>query len=149
MPFLLGERVVDSDRRSTFRAGLAETREGLLVTRGRNCRVRIVDESSGGLCVSTRRSCELSNGTETRLSTDDGDNLAVRVVYCRKEGTTTMIGLQRLGPAPLDTSRRGTRPLILLVGLTIGLYAGFTVQTHTVQQALAHIPSLSQLVSHN
>jgi hypothetical protein len=141
---------VDDDRRTTFRAVLAETREGLLVSKGQNLRVRIVDESAGGLCVSTTRSSPFADGTELRLSTDDGDVLAVKIMHQHKAGRRTVIGLMRNGEVPPPRyDRRGTRPLILLLGITLGLYAGFALRGDTLRHNLAHIPSLKQLLIGN
>jgi hypothetical protein len=141
---------VDADRRTTFRAVLAETREGLLVSKGQNLRVRIVDESSGGLCVSTMKASPFADGTELKLSTDDGDVLAVKIMHQHKAGRRTVIGLMRNGEIPQPRcERRGTRPLILLLGLTLGLYAGFALRTDALRQNLANVPSLKQLLIGN
>jgi len=122
----------------------------MLVSRNRNLRVRIVDESAGGLCVASTRHCPFADGTELRLSTDDGDELAVKIVYHRMDGRRTMIGLQRNGEVPQPRrEHRGTRPLILLLGLTIGLYAGFAMNTDSLRHRLAQVPPLSQLIQHN
>ena len=141
---------MDADRRTTFRAVLAETREGLLVSKGQNLRVRIVDESSGGLCVSSMKASPFADGTELKLSTDDGDVLAVKIMHQHKAGRRTIIGLMRNGEIPQPRyERRGTRPLILLLGITLGLYAGFALRTDALRHNLAHVPSLKQLLSGN
>lgn len=141
---------MDADRRTTFRAVLAETREGLLVSKGQNLRVRIVDESSGGLCVSTMKASPFVDGTELKLSTDDGDVLAVKIMHQHKAGRRTVIGLMRNGEILQPRyERRGTRPLILLLGLTLGLYAGFALRTDALRHNLAHVPSLKQLLLGN
>ncbi|MCE9603508.1 MAG: PilZ domain-containing protein [Planctomycetia bacterium] len=138
---------MDADRRTTFRASIIDSREGFLVARRGHLRVRIVDESAGGLCVATNRAFTFSDGTELRLRTDDGDDLAVRIVYHRAERKRTLIGLERIAELPLQKRpNSGTRPLILLVGLTLGLYSGFALRTETIRERLPQIPTFSQFV---
>jgi hypothetical protein len=130
---------MDADRRNTFRASHAETREGILVARGSSLRVRIIEESSGGLSVASTRNCPFPTGSELRFSTDDGDELGVKLVYFQKEGRSNKMGLQRLAKCPsFYDERRGTRPLILLLGITIGLYVGLAVRSETLRSTIAH-----------
>jgi hypothetical protein len=130
---------MDADRRNTFRASHAETREGILVARGNSLRVRIIEESAGGLSVASTRNCPFPTGSELRFSTDDGDELGVKLVYFRKEGRSNKMGLQRLAKCPsFYDERRGTRPLILLLGITIGLYVGLVVRSETLRSTIAH-----------
>lgn len=141
---------MDADRRNTFRAQLAGSREGILVARGTSLRVRVIEESSGGLSVASTRICPFPAGSELRFSTDDGDEIGVKLVYQRKEGRKTSIGLQRLAQCPsFYDERRGTRPLILLLGLTIGLYAGWALRNESFHDHMAHIKPLMRMISTN
>lgn len=138
---------METDRRNTFRASLVGTREGILVARGSSLRVRIIEESSGGLSVASTRNCPFPTGSELRLSTDDGDELGVKLVYFRKEGRSNKMGLQRLAKCPsFYDERRGTRPLILLMGITIGLYAGLAVRSDALRSLTAHFPALARAI---
>lgn len=138
---------MEADRRNTFRASLAGTREGILVARGSSLRVRIIEESSGGLSVASTRNCPFAAGSELRFSTDDGDELGVKLVYFRKEGRSSKMGLQRLAKCPsFYDERRGTRPLILLLGITIGLYVGLAVRSDTLRSTLAHFAPLKHTI---
>lgn len=138
---------MEADRRNTFRAALAGTREGILVARGSSLRVRIIEESSGGLSVASTRNCPFANGSELRFSTDDGDELGVKLVWFRKEGRSNKLGLQRLEKCPsFYDERRGTRPLILLLGITIGLYVGLAMRSDTLRSTIAHFPPLARAI---
>lgn len=139
---------MSDDRRTTFRAPLAETREAVLIAPGQRLRVRIVEESSGGLSVATIRDCPFANGSRLRLSTDDGDVSAVEIIHCRKAGRRTIIGLRRIDVAAKSdrAERRGMRPLILLVGLTLGLYAGFAFRVETIRAYASSLPSLAKIL---
>ena len=149
--FVLRAVLMNDDRRTAFRALLMGTREASLIAAGQSLRVRIVEESSGGLCVATDRECPYADGTTARLNIDDGDVSTVQVMHRRTDGRRTFIGLQRVtDQAPHDLhERRGTRPLILLVGLTLGLYAGLAFRFDALREFTLHMPGLAKILVRN
>ncbi|MBA4020174.1 MAG: hypothetical protein C0483_23680 [Pirellula sp.] len=138
-----------SDRRNTYRAVLAEAREAELRV-GRRCLlVSIVEESAGGLCASAADAPQFASGVEGELTTEDGDCLRVEVMHLENFNGTYRIGMRRLNADLRGRRMRGARstsPLLLLVGLTIGLYAGFAAQVEPVRDCLATVPTLSRIL---
>ena len=124
---------MELDRRNTFRASSSCDREATLSVGRQSLRVQIADESSGGLCVSAIDTPGVAIGSTAHLVTDDGDRLYVQVVHQENVGLAVRIGLKRLEP-DVHVSR-GTSPLMMLIGLTLGLWAGAMIPA----QAIARI----------
>lgn len=138
-----------SDRRTTYRAVLAEAREAELRV-GRRCLLAsIVEESAGGLCASAAEVPTFAVGVEGELTTEDGDCLRVEIVHLERDQGLYRIGMKRLN-ADLRGRRmrpaRSTSPLLLLVGITLGLYAGFAVQVEPVRACMANVPAISRIL---
>jgi len=124
---------MDPNRRNTFRASSSCDREATLTVGRQSVRVQIADESSGGLCVNAVESPGLATGSTAHLVTDDGDRLHVQVVHQENVGLAVRIGLKRL---ETDVRvRPGISPLMMLIGLTLGLAAGALIPA----QAIARI----------
>jgi len=141
---------MQSNRRETFRSPLADIREATLWIQRHAVDVQIVDESSGGICVSCREAPKLTPGTEIQLETDDGDWLRLEVVRIQNCEGTFRIGLERTS---LDINKLRRRnqsgsvsPLILLVGITLGLYGGFALSNDVLRHQLASIPVVSRVL---
>lgn len=138
-----------SDRRNTYRAVLAEAREAELRV-GRRCLlVSIVEESAGGLSASAASAPTFAVGVEGELTTEDGDCLRVEIVHLESGNGMYRIGMKRMN-ADLRGRRmrpaHSTSPLILLVGITLGLYAGFAAQVEPVRDRLASVPGISRIL---
>jgi hypothetical protein len=118
------------NRRDTFRAASGGTREATLLVGSQSLRVQIADESSGGLCVSAESSPDVVAGSTAQLVTDDGDRICVQVVHQENAGLAVRIGLKRVEPD--EKQRRGTSPLMLLIGLTLGLWAGALLPAQSI-----------------
>src|SRR5688500_10118969 len=114
---------MSDNRRTTFRASSLSEREATLKVGTQSLRVQIADESAGGLCVRSGETPDFAAGDQAHLITDDGDQLFVQVVHLQASGLAVRIGLKRVeqGSKP---RRRSTSPLMLLIGLTLGLWAG-------------------------
>ncbi|MGC3970613.1 MAG: PilZ domain-containing protein [Pirellulales bacterium] len=135
-----------SDRRNTYRAVLAEAREAELCVGRRRHPVSVIDESSGGLCVIAAEEPPFAAGEQGELFTDDGDCLRVELVNSRDLDGRYRIGLRRLDldqPAKSSRYRRRTNPMVLLLGLTLGLYAGFAFRLEPVRDCLAQLPCVT------
>ncbi|MBL9093258.1 MAG: PilZ domain-containing protein [Planctomycetaceae bacterium] len=138
------------NRRETFRSPLADIREATLWIQRHAVDVQIVDESSGGICVSCREAPQLVPGAEIQLETDDGDWLRLEVVRVQNCEGTFRIGLKRTN---LDINKLRRRnpsgsvsPLILLIGITLGLYGGFALSNDALRHQLASIPGVSKFL---
>src|SRR5262245_28048650 len=117
---------MSENRRESFRSPSLSDREATLRVGTQSLRVQIADESAGGLCVRSGETPDFAAGEQAHLITDDGDRLFVQVVHLQSSGLAVRIGLKRMehDPAP---RRRSTSPLMLLIGLTLGLWAGMFV----------------------
>jgi hypothetical protein len=124
---------MSANRRDTFRAASTSSREATLLVGSQSLRVQIADESSGGLCVSAGSSPGVVAGSTAQLVTDDGDRICVQVVHQENAGLAVRIGLKRVEPDV--AARRTTSPLMMLIGLTLGLWAGALIPA----QAIARI----------
>jgi hypothetical protein len=135
-----------SERRNNFRAVLAEAREAELCVGRRRHPVSVVEESSGGLCVVAADEPPFPPGSKGELFTDDGDCLRVEVVHSCDSLGQYRVGLRRLD-VDQRPSRRGRRrqtsPLIMLLGLTLGLYAGYAFRLEPVRGCLAQLPTVA------
>ncbi len=138
-----------SDRRTTYRAVLAEAREAELRVGRRRLLVSIVEESAGGLCASAADVPTFAVGVEGELTTEDGDCLRVEIVHLESDNGMSRIGMKRLN-ADLRGRRmrpaRSTSPLLLLVSITLGLYAGFAFQATPVRDYMANLPAISRIL---
>jgi hypothetical protein len=119
---------MSENRRNNFRASSLCEREATLQVGNQKLRVQIADESAGGLCVRSGETPDFAAGDQAHLVTDDGDRLFVQVVHLQASGLAVRIGLRRMehdeGSKP---RRRSTSPLMLLIGVTLGLWAGMFV----------------------
>ena len=119
-----------ANRRDTFRAASTASREATLLVGSQSLRVQIADESSGGLCVSAGSSAGVVAGSTAQLVTDDGDRISVQVVHQENAGLAVRIGLKRVeGEAKVA---RRISPLMMLIGLTLGLWAGALLPAQTI-----------------
>jgi hypothetical protein len=119
-----------ANRRDTFRAPSSGNREATLLVGSQSLRVQIADESSGGLCVSAGSSAGVVAGTTAQLVTDDGDRISVQVVHQENAGLAVRIGLKRVETD--EPVRRRISPLMMLIGLTLGLWAGALLPAQTI-----------------
>jgi hypothetical protein len=126
---------MSENRRASFRAPSLCEREATLKVGSQSLRVQIADESAGGLCVRSGETPDFAAGEQAHLFTDDGDRLFVQVVHLQSTGLAVRIGLKRMEreePPP----RRSTSPLMLLIGLTLGLWAGQFLPVHDILRAV-------------
>ena len=118
------------NRRDTFRATSTGNREATLLVGSHSLRVQIADESSGGLCVNAGSSAGVVDGSTAQLVTDDGDRISVQVVHQENSGLAVRIGLKRIEEeVPV---RRRISPLMMLIGLTLGLWAGALIPAQSI-----------------
>jgi hypothetical protein len=126
---------MSENRRESFRAPSLSDREATLRVGSQSLRVQIADESAGGLCVRSGETPDFAAGEQAHLITDDGDRLFVQVVHLQSTGLAVRIGLKRMEHDPTPR-RRSTSPLMLLIGLTLGLWAGMFVPVHDILRAI-------------
>jgi hypothetical protein len=126
---------MNDNRRTSFRAPSLSEREATLKVGNQSLRVQIADESAGGLCVRSGETPDFAAGEQAHLITDDGDRLFVQVVHLQSAGLAVRIGLKRMHEdrAP---RRRSTSPLMLLIGLTLGLWAGMFVPVPAILRTI-------------
>ena len=128
---------MSDNRRGSFRASSLSEREATLTVGSQQLRVQIADESAGGLCVRSGETPDFAAGDQAHLITDDGDRLFVQVVHLQSSGLAVRIGLRRMEhDEDPKARRRSTSPLMLLVGLTLGLWAGMFVPVHDMLRSL-------------
>jgi hypothetical protein len=123
------------NRRESFRSPSLSEREATLRVGNQSLRVQIADESAGGLCVRSGETPDFAAGEQAHLITDDGDRLFVQVVHLQSSGLAVRIGLKRV-EHEVGRPRRSTSPLMLLIGLTLGLWAGMFVPVHDILRAI-------------
>lgn len=126
---------MNENRRESFRAPSLSEREATLRVGAQSLRVQIADESAGGLCVRSGETPDFAAGEQAHLITDDGDQLFVQVVHLQASGLAVRIGLKRM-ERDNRPRRRSTSPLMLLIGLTIGLWAGMFVPVHGILRSV-------------
>ena len=127
---------MSENRRNNFRAPSLCEREATLQVGNQKLRVQIADESAGGLCVRSGETPDFSAGDQAHLVTDDGDRLFVQVVHLQASGLAVRIGLKRMEHHSVNPPRRSTSPLMLLIGVTLGLWAGMFVPVHDIMRAI-------------
>jgi len=127
---------MSDNRRDSFRASSLSEREATLTVGNQKLRVQIADESAGGLCVRSGETPDFSAGDVAHLLTDDGDRLFVQVVHLQASGLAVRIGLKRVEHDASKKRRRSTSPLMLLIGLTLGLWAGMFVPVHDLMMSI-------------
>ena len=144
-----------SERRSSFRSPVVGSREGTLVVNRSRLRVRLIDESSGGMSVASETMPTFPEGAVGELETDDGDVYRVQVKHIQPRGMCARIGLQRLevlahgGKKTVsDGSRRpDRRKLTTLVFIGAGLFFGLAAQADPVRRQLSRVPGFSKFFS--
>jgi len=124
------------NRRRSFRAPSLSEREATLKVGDQSLRVQVADESAGGLCVRSGETPDFEAGDQARLITDDGDRLFVQVVHLQATGLAVRIGLKRMEHEGASRARRSTSPLMLLIGLTLGLWAGRFLPVHDIMRVV-------------
>lgn len=140
------------ERRRYFRSPVVGSREGTLTVGNSIVPVRLLDESSGGLAVTTELMPPFTAGVEGELQNDDGERLHVRVMHVQQRGMVTRIGLERLGviekgdDSPVGSIRRRRRSrmqvaLFVLIGMVVGIGA----QADPVRRTLGKVPLLGRL----
>jgi hypothetical protein len=129
-------RIMNDNRRTSFRASSLSEREATLKVGTQSLRVQIADESAGGLCVRSGETPDFAAGEQAHLITDDGDQLFVQVVHLQSSGLAVRIGLKRMEHETSKPRRRSTSPLMLLIGLTLGLWAGKFVPVHDLLRSI-------------
>jgi hypothetical protein len=136
------------DRRITFRAPRAAVRPATLWVGRRSWRVHIVEESAGGLCVVAEPALLPPLGVAAELETDDGECIGVQIIRLQALEGSLRIGLKRetFRPPVVRRSMRPLSPFLVLVGLTIGLYAGFAANTDSLRECLSQIPVISRVL---
>ena len=141
-----------SERRKNFRSPVAGTREATLIFGKTRVHVRMIDESAGGLKVSSEVMPPFTEGAEVELESDDGDLYRMRVVHIEQRGLCAQIGLERIATlthngkevagAPRREPRKALR-VALFVGL--GLMVGMCAQAQPVRKQLAKVPGFSKV----
>jgi hypothetical protein len=144
---------MNAERRKNFRSPVVGTREGTLSVSNYDIPVRLIDESAGGLAVSSEIMPPFGEGVEGEFEFDDGDVLRVRVMHLQQRGMITRIGLERLevlrhngknvGQIKTNRSRRNKAKvaLFVLVGMLIGLGA----QADPVRKTLNKVPGVGHM----
>lgn len=144
---------MDSDRRRNFRSPVVGSREGVLIVGKQHLAVRLMDESSSGMAVSTEEMPLFGEGAEGELETDDGDAFRIRVMHVQQRGMATRIGLERVevlkegrgGGFRLPRSRmRGWVQVALFV--IIGMAVGLGAQADSVRRQLVRVPGFGKLI---
>jgi hypothetical protein len=146
---------MNADRRRNFRSPVVGAREGVLSVGKQHLPVRLIDESAGGMAVSSEIMPLFGEGAEGELETEDGDLFRVCVVHVQQRGMATRIGLERLevlreagGKHGLSAARRRLQAkikvaLFVLVGMAVGLGA----QADPVRRQLHKVPGLGKVFS--
>lgn len=133
---------MDDNRRSTFRAPIADDRSATLVIGSRRLDVQLIDESAGGFGVAADSGPEFEPDAVGRLEFDDGQTAEVQAVYVETDSGRIHIGLKRTASFGDFDSRRAARqtnPKILLAGIVIGLVMGFALQWTGLREYFSHL----------
>lgn len=143
-----------NERRKSFRSPVAGTREGTLRVGKLDISVRLLDESSDGISVSSEFMPPFGEGEMGEFEYDDGDIVRVKVMHLQQRGLMTRIGMLRLetlkqngkvlGKISTDGKRRSIVQVALFV--LIGMFVGFAPQIGPVRRALAKVPVVNHLV---
>ncbi|MGC3967022.1 MAG: PilZ domain-containing protein [Pirellulales bacterium] len=75
-----------SERRKNFRSPVVGSREATLIYGKTRLHVRLIDESAGGLKVTSESMPQFTEGSEVELESDDGDLYRMRVVHIEQRG---------------------------------------------------------------
>lgn len=141
-----------SERRKNFRSPVVGTREATLIYGKTRLHVRLIDESAGGLRVTSETMPAFTEGAEVELESDDGDLYRMRAVHIEQRGLCAQIGLERLatlthsGKNVDDAPRREPRKALrvaMFVG--IGLMVGMCAQADPVRRQLSKVPGFSKV----
>ncbi len=144
----------DADRRRNFRSPVVGSREGILTVGKSELPVRLIDESSGGLAVSSEIMPPFGAGVEGELRTDDGDLFRVRIMHVQQRGMITRIGMERLevlkesSGSPLFKALTGGRKrgrLQVALFVVIGMAVGMAAQADPVRRQLSKVPGVGKL----
>jgi hypothetical protein len=148
------EPVMDVERRRNFRSPVVGAREGALTVGKQELPVRLLDESAGGMAVSSEIMPLFGEGSEGILETDDGLTLRVTIVSVQQRGMVTRIGLERLevlkegGPRGRGVAGRlMSGRLKVAVFVLIGMAVGLGAQADPVRRQLHKVPGLSKVFS--
>ncbi|MCE9606640.1 MAG: PilZ domain-containing protein [Planctomycetia bacterium] len=141
-----------SERRRNFRSPVAGTREGTLIVAGVELRVRLIDESAGGMNVASESMPQFGEGTVAEFETDDGDTYRVQVMHIVQRGLCARMGLKRLETlthagksiAP-KVERPSQKMLRVAIIAGIGLTIGFVAQAEPIRKQLSKVPVLGKL----
>lgn len=140
-----------SERRKSFRSPVAGTREGTLIVGGAELRVRLIDESAGGMNVASESMPQFGEGTVAEFETDDGDTYRVQVMHIVQRGLCARMGLKRLetlshggktiAPKVERPSQKFLR-VAMIAGL--GLTIGFVAQAEPIRKQLSKVPGIGK-----
>lgn len=140
-----------SERRRSFRSPVAGTREGTLIVSGTELRVRLIDESAGGMNVASESMPQFGEGTVAEFETDDGDTYRVQVMHIVQRGLCARMGLKRLetlshgGKTIAPKIERKSQKLLRVAMIAgIGLTIGFVAQAEPVRKQLAKVPGIGK-----
>lgn len=144
---------MNSERRGSFRSPVVGSREGTLIVNRSRLRVRLIDESSGGMSVASETMPTFPEGAVGELETDDGDAYRVQIKHIQPRGMCARIGLERLEVlahggkktvgAGLPRNNRRTLTTVAFVG--VGLFCGLAAQAEPVRRQLAKLPGFSKM----
>lgn len=141
---------MESERRRNFRSPVVGAREGMLTVGKQQLPIRVIDESSTGMAVSSEIMPLFGEGSEGVLETDDGLTLRTKVMHVQQRGMATRIGLQRLevlkegdafggmGPGRRVMQSRLKVAAFVIIGVVVGLGA----QAEPVRRQLHKVPGL-------
>lgn len=143
-----------SERRKNFRSPVVGTREAKIIFGKTHLAVRLIDESAGGLKVTSEAMPAFTEGAQVELETDDGDLYRMEVIHIEQRGLCSQIGLRRLqtlthngkdvDAGPKREPRKGLR-VALFVGL--GLLVGMGAQAEPIRRQLVKVPGFSKVFS--
>lgn len=142
-----------SERRSNFRSPVVGTREGTLIVNRARLRVRLIDESSGGMSVASETMPTFPEGAIGELETDDGDAFRIQVKHIQQRGMCARIGLARLEvlahggkkSVGVGLRRYSSTKLKMAAFVLIGLILGAAAQADPVRRKLSKIPGLASI----